>query len=1243
MKKFFAFLMTGLILSGSALFGGSIIKTFNFSESELIFERYENYLIVKLKGYSQNYEVGAPCLPLANYQLVIPPTAEVTNITIEDAQAITLAGDYLIMPTPEFQPISLIKGPIVIPNEDIYQSDTPYPRELIRYYHTGTKSGYRVCGLGIMPFQYYPKEQRLVFYTKLTVRIDYEEAKILPIKLTQKQKQVFSAELKKIVVNPYDLERFSPPLQTTETECNYLIITVDSYLSAFEPLVRWRTKQGYRGEITTINTIALSYPGRDIQEKMRNAIKDYYQNRGLIFVVLGGDSQLVEPRIARVVASSYTGNIPCDLYYSDLDGTWDANNNNIFGEVPGDNVDMYPDVYVGRASVDNLNEVNTFVNKIFTFEKNPPTDYFKRILLPSVMLFSQYNYHGRIVNDSIALITPASWTDRLLIDPPNTTPMRESLNNGFLYCHVSAHGDEVGFYYQSGTPIYTRTDAYAQTNGNRLFVLNAIACNSGDFGYGSGECLAEAMMNNSNGGAVATIQNSRYGWGNPPNLGPSERIDVKFYDFLINRDSFLIGAAHARSKAIFTPQANSDPVTRWCVYELNLFGDPAMPLWTEIPQTIVAQYPQVVPLGPSNFNIQVTRNGLSPITNALVCIEKPQEIYAYAYTNSAGIATIPITPITPGRVYLTITAQNCYPYEDSIVAQANGPYVGHLRSIVIDSTNGNGDGIINPGEEINLRTWVKNYGNETAQGILGYIRNQQNYINVVDSIKSFGTIPAYDSAFSGLQGYRFMVAPNCTNGMRINFQLYCRDIYDSTWVSIICLRIGTPRLFYRAHVISDPPPANNNGRLDPNETANLYITLLNSGYGNGYNVSGILRSFDSRLIVIDSTGNFGTVYAETTGSNYQDPFVVYASNNISPGTLMPCSLYITAAGNYTTKFGINLIVGEFRIIDPIPDGPRIPPRYWAYDNIDSIYSQAPAFNWIEIKNLGTRITYDHNDQVRKIPLPQNFVLRFYGVRYDTISVSVDGFIRLGADTTRDYSNSPIPDPDGPAPMLAVKWDDLYHSNTGSYGGIWWYYHPFLNAVIVEWDSVYYYNATSTRDKFQVIIYDSTAHSTHSGDNIIIYQYLTANLNNSATVGIEDHTETIGIQYLYNGSYHPAAAGLVPGRAIKFITDEPTTDFEEYQFQLVRSKENLIFAFPNPFKSSLTIKYLIRQPGNATIKIYDATGRVINTLFAGKLNPGSYTVNWNGQDSNGQSVTHGIYFVKLTSADGTALQKFLFIK
>jgi len=1234
MKKYICTLLVIVAIS----FAGTITKTFNFSESDLLFDRYNNYVIPNLPGLDHTTEVGSPYLPMALYTVLVPATAEVVSITVENSENVEIPGVFDVMPAPEYKPISLTTGPIMNANQEVYSQSAAYPGRLVDYSRTGTKSGYRLCGFALYPVQYVPNEKRLIFYRHITIKISYEEGKVTPIQLTDLQKEIFEKEIRTIVMNPEDISSFAPDVHYVETQCNYLLITTDEFAPSFQPLVDWRSKQGYKGEILTMATITSTYPGRDNPEKIRNAIISYFQTRGLIFVVIGGDNQYVPKRGVYISASGYTENsMPCDLYFSDLTGSWDGDHDNVFGEYPGDSIDFYPDVYVGRASISSTTQANTFVNKIFTFEKNPPTDYLKRILLPSVQLFT--GYHGQIVGDSIALITPAGWTDRHLINPTSTTPMRESLNNGFEFCHVAAHGDEVGFYTNTSIAIYNNSAATAQTNGNKLFILNSIACHSGAFDYSS-DCLAEAMMNNPNGGSVATIQNSRYGWGAPPDLGPSEKMDVRFFDFLINRDSFLIGVAHARSKSIYTSQV-SNAVFRWCIYELNLFGDPAMPMWTEIPQTMTAQFPQVVPLGPSTFNIQVSRSLGGPVNRALVSVQKGTEVYAQGYTDISGVAMIPIAPVSPGRIYITVTAHNCYPYEDSAMVQSNGAYVAYLHAAMVDSARGNGDGIPNPGEGINMRTWVKNWGNLTATNVIGRLRTTQTCLSILDSVKSFGTIAANDSAFTGLVGFDFTIAPTCTNGQNIAMQLNCKDALDSAWTSNVFLRVGAPVLVYRNKSVSDPAPGNNNGRLDPGETADLIVTLGNQGYGNGYNVIGTIRSYDSRLIVSDSIGSFGTVYHETTGTNQSDRFTLTASSSIAPGTPIPCSLKITASDNYQQMVGFSIVIGEFRIIDPIPDGPRVPVVYWAYDNVDTLYAQRPVYNWVEIKNTGTRITYDQNDQVRKVPVPAGFVLRFYGQRYDTISVSVDGFIRLGADTTRDYSNSQIPDPDGPAPMIAANWDDLQHSNSGN-GGVWWYYNSMNGTFTVEWDSLSYFQATTTRDKFEVIFYDSTF-ATPTGDNTILVQYMTANRTSSSTVGIEDGTETIGIQYLFDGTYHPAAAGLVAGRAIKYTTAEPITGCEE-QLIVDISKKPVLFANrPNPFRGQTFINYSINSRGRVALEIYDAAGRLVRALLNNIQDAGSYTMRWDSKDDNGNTVAQGIYFCKLRTNNRTAVRKLAVIK
>jgi hypothetical protein len=1226
-------------------FAGTITKTFNFSESDLIFDRYNNYIILNLPGLNHTTEVGSPYLPMALYTVLVPPTAEVVSITVEKSENVEIPGVFDVMPVPEYQPISSTTGPIINANHEVYAQNTAYPGRLVDYSRTGSKSGYRLCGFSLYPVQYVPNEKRLIFYRHITVKINYEEGKITPIQLTDLQKEVFEKEIRTIVINPEDISGFAPDLHYVETQCNYLLITTDAFASSFQPLVDWRNKQGYKGEILTMATITSTYPGRDNPEKIRNAIISYFQTRGLIFVVLGGDgdNQYVPKRGVYVSYSGYTEtSMPCDLYFSDLTGSWDGDHDNTFGET-NDSIDFYPDVYVGRASVSSTAQATTFVNKVLTFEKNPPADYLKRILLPSVMLFASYNWHGHIVNDSIALITPSGWTDRSILDPTSTMPMRDSLDNGFEFCHVPAHGNETGFYTQSGTQIYGVGTANFQTNGNRLFILNSIACLSGSFDYSGGDCLAEAMMHNPNGGAVATIQNSRDGWGAPPILGPSERMDVDFYDFLINRDTFLIGGAHARSKSIHTSQALSDGCWRWCIYELNLFGDPAMPMWTEVPQTMTAQFPQVVPLGPSTFNIQVSRSLGGPVNRALVSVEKGTEVYAQGYTDISGVASIPISPITPGRFYITVTAHNCYPYEDSAMVQSNGAYVAYLRAAMIDSARGNGDGIPNPGEGINMRTWVKNWGNLAATNVIGRLRTTQTCLSILDSVKSFGTISANDSAFTGPNGFDFTIAPACTNGQNIAMLLNCRDALDSTWTSNVFIRVGAPVLVYRNKSVYDPAPGNNNGRLDPGETADLIVTLANQGYGNGYNVVGTLRSYDNRLVVSDSVGSFGTVFHETTGTNQTDRFTLTASSSIAPGTPIPCSLKITASDNYQRTVGFSIVIGEFRTIDPIPDGPRVPVVYWAYDNIDTLYVQRPVYNWVEIKNLSTRITYAQNDQARVIPLPTGFgSLKFYGQRYDSISVSVDGWIACGRDTTHAYSNAQLPSSTARPKMIAANWDDLRESATGGSGAIWSYYNPVNGTFIIEWDSVSYFSVTTTRDKFEVIFYDST-YVTPTGDNTFIVQYMTANLTNSSTIGIQDETQTIGIQYLFNGTYHPAAAGLVAGRAIKYTTAEPITGCKEELFVDISKKPVLFANRPNPFRDQTFINYSINSRGRVALQIYDAAGRLVRTLLNNVQDAGSYTMRWDSKDENGKNVAQGIYFCRLKTNKNTAIRKLAVVK
>ncbi|MEO0112108.1 MAG: T9SS type A sorting domain-containing protein, partial [candidate division WOR-3 bacterium] len=188
----------------------------------------------------------------------------------------------------------------------------------------------------------------------------------------------------------------------------------------------------------------------------------------------------------------------------------------------------------------------------------------------------------------------------------------------------------------------------------------------------------------------------------------------------------------------------------------------------------------------------------------------------------------------------------------------------------------------------------------------------------------------------------------------------------------------------------------------------------------------------------------------------------------------------------------------------------------------------------------------------------------------------------------------------PNAMICVNWDDLYPP----YGnGIWFYYDTLNHRMILEWDSVHYYNPREQWDKFQIIIYD-TSIQTPTGDNVIKFQYLTANNYFSNTVGIEDQTNTIGICAVYNNSYHRASAQLQPRRAIKFVTGPPLPSvIYEVSLKRLNNKKEL-----PTILNSISVYF----PQRSKIIIYDISGKKIWELkskekIITKLSKGVYFI------------------------------------
>jgi len=112
---------------------------------------------------------------------------------------------------------------------------------------------------------------------------------------------------------------------------------------------------------------------------------------------------------------------------------------------------------------------------------------------------------------------------------------------------------------------------------NKYFIFYTIGCLPGKFEIS--DSIGEHFVFNPEGGAVAFVGNSRYGWYEQGNAKAySGEYDVEFFRRLFSERITNIGRTLAFSKISFISVSNADNPYRWAQFCLNLLGDPEMPV-----------------------------------------------------------------------------------------------------------------------------------------------------------------------------------------------------------------------------------------------------------------------------------------------------------------------------------------------------------------------------------------------------------------------------------------------------------------------------------------------------------------------------------------------------------------------------------------------------------------------------------------------------------------------------------------
>jgi hypothetical protein len=642
------------------------------------------------EGYLTQAE-GLPCLPVVPAKVALPAGCRATSMEVVSQEWVSLRASARIAPSGELFAIS--EGPSdepTVPDRHVYGYDGYWPQSPLEFTGSGAIRGIPIATMNLRPVRWNPTSGSLEALSALEVRVEYQHDPALALvsRRTSASEVEAMGVVRSAVVNPSAVSSSGAALVAPrELEYGqYVIVTHPDYESAAEDLADWKTSKGIPTSVYTTDWVQDNYSCYDLQQEIRAFLTDC-RDEGADYVLIVGDDDKVECR--DVVG--YGASPPCDLYFADINDTapgadlWDSNGNHVWGET-GDDVDYHPDLYVGRASVNSTSEADLFVDKVLRYEGQIAwNDYFEtapvelRIGYTTGELFSS-TYTGSVDAEIISGWLPeGGWEEEKCYESTGNNNYQitiDMIDAGPHHVFHASHGGQTSMYTSYGSN-YTTTHIMNQTNiadGGLPAIWNSIACLTGHLD--NYECCADAWLASPDGGGFGAF-NSRNGYGHSgaPGYGPSEVLSERFYlEHWVN-DLFHHGTVHAvRLDHFCPPSAHADShdveVLDHCIKEYNLFGDPELPIWTEVAEDLDVDHTGSVGTGGGTVSVSVSDVTDGPVENARVCLQKGDwqegEIYEVDYTDASGNVDIYVNPATTGQIAVAVWARNHYTYSGTV-------------------------------------------------------------------------------------------------------------------------------------------------------------------------------------------------------------------------------------------------------------------------------------------------------------------------------------------------------------------------------------------------------------------------------------------------------------------------------------------------------------------------------------------------------------------------------------------------
>jgi len=506
---------------------------------------------------------------------------------------------------------------------------------------------------------------------------------------------------------------------------------------------------------------------------------------------------------------------------------------------------------------------------------------------------------------------------------------------------------------------------------------------------------------------------------------------------------------------------------------------------------------------------------------------------------------------------------------------------------------------------------------------------------------------------------------------------------------------GGPNLNHVSTTVIDSS-GNNNGRVDPGETARLQMTLRNTGGSACNNTVGVLRSGDARLVVTDANGTWGNIPSGGSATNTGDRFEVQANISIPPGTSVPCTLHVTGdSADYAKTFNFSLIIGA-----PPTPGQLLMDHDTGYCKL-TVSCQGSIGYDLPPADAGSGFCYP------KTSASALFYSAF--AMGNSVSYVADRFYSQPASGNPNTDLRPV---DSLRPVVPPQAGSEQFRGSYSDAG-----HSAPKSLRVTQNS--YQVATSGYDDFVVLVFDianngssavndmyagvfadfdigsSPTANTLTSDTVRRFTYMRQSSTANPTVGVKiltpqsfanlsgvDHARYVYpdscvtdnqkfrflngtiVQRNSNRAYDWSTLtsvgpfNLPPGNVYRFAVafvggaDENTArvnaDSAQSWFdnnvgitespEPPRGVERALGVVPNPFTGRTTIRYQTPVSGRVRITAVDVTGRTVAALLDQDVAAGAGEVTWRSS-----GLANGVYFIKLETPASKATERALLVR